>query len=56
MNDLHAGYWRHKKDAADNQNASLFSSFCSEEHKSAIIYPGKEEVMKEVFPTKLTDC
>jgi adenosine deaminase len=56
VNELHAGYWRNPKDLADIQNASLFSSFCSEEHKSAIIDSGKEEVMKEVFPTKLTDC
>jgi hypothetical protein len=43
------------KDAADNQNASFFSSFSIEERKSTLTNKGKEEEKKGNYPTKNTD-
>ena len=55
VNDMITGDKSCPKDAVDNRNASPFSSFSSEEHKSVILNSCKEERKKEEIPTKPSD-
>ena len=56
VKDLQGEDFKNPKDAVDNRNASPFSSFSTEEHKSVILNSCKEEGKKEEIPTKPSDC